>query len=72
MENKNINKTQRNNKDRSPPMGAAATDKKAPCFSLLLLAFVPPLEKYKIGVEIVCSLCKLVASTKVKARESST
>lgn len=53
-------------------MGAAVKDKKATCFSLLLLAFVPPMEKYKIEVEIVCSLCKVVASTKVKERESST
>lgn len=54
MENKNINKTPPNNKDRSPPNGGSFQRQESPCVSPLLPAFVPPLEKYKIGVEIVC------------------
>ena len=72
MENKNINKTPRSNKDRSPPNGRSCNGQESPLLLFVVACIRPPLEKYKIGVKIVYSLCKLVASTKVKERESST
>lgn len=48
MENKNINKTPRNNKDKSPPNGGAAVkDKKAPALVRCCLHSSHPWESTK-------------------------